>query len=188
MGKTLVCIDKSNLVYYCNKKGWRFNYKKLKNHLSSLFGQGTFILYDGVMCREHYMYWHSDASQSDYDSYVSNKLFFFRRVEHEGFIVQWKYTSQIFDIESNDYTHKCNFDVEITIDALHHINDYDIFLLLSGDRDFLRLIRYLNGRHKRTVLIYPSGRTAPQLIGSTSWQSIPLGTMRHQVGESLPNK
>lgn len=187
MNKALVCIDKSNLVYYCNNKGWRFNYKELKRHLSTLFGQAKFILYDGIMCREHYMYRHKEASQSDYESFVSDKLFFFKCVEKEGFTVEWKYTAQIYAWETRGYIHKCNFDVEITIDALRLINDYDIFVLLSGDRDFLKLIRYLNGQHKKTVIIYPSGRCSPQLIMSTSWQSIPIGTMRHQIGEDIPN-
>jgi len=34
-------------------------------------------------------------------------------------------------------------DVEITIDALHNLNRYEVAILFSGDADFLALVNYL---------------------------------------------
>ncbi|MEK7208077.1 MAG: NYN domain-containing protein [Patescibacteria group bacterium] len=49
---------------------------------------------------------------------------------------------------------KCNFDVEISVDAVRLAEYYDTFCLLSGDSDFLHLIRYLRtAQKKRTILI-----------------------------------
>ena len=51
-----------------------------------------------------------------------------------------------------------NFDVEITIDALDNIGNYDCFVLASGDGDFVKLVKYLKGMRKKAVIIAPSER------------------------------
>ena len=46
-------------------------------------------------------------------------------------------------------------DVEITIDAVHNVQKYDIAVLFTGDSDFLSLIKYIMSRDKK-VYIYSS--------------------------------
>jgi len=48
---------------------------------------------------------------------------------------------------------KCNFDVEISVDAIKLADYYDTFCLLSGDADFVHLIRFLKSRGKKIILI-----------------------------------
>ena len=48
---------------------------------------------------------------------------------------------------------KCNFDVEISVDALRLDNMYDTICLLSSDADFAALIRYLKKQKKKIILI-----------------------------------
>ncbi len=48
---------------------------------------------------------------------------------------------------------KCNFDVEITLDAVRRIKDYDTFLLFSSDRDFEKLLQFLKRKNKNIILI-----------------------------------
>lgn len=48
---------------------------------------------------------------------------------------------------------KCNFDVEISVDAIRLTNTYDTICLLSSDADFASLLRYLKGKGKKTILI-----------------------------------
>lgn len=48
---------------------------------------------------------------------------------------------------------KCNFDVEITLDAVRRLQDYDSLMLLSSDRDFEKLLHYLKRRHKKVILV-----------------------------------
>jgi len=40
---------------------------------------------------------------------------------------------------------------------------YDVFVLFSGDGDFLKLIKYLKGKQKKTVVIAPSERLSDNL-------------------------
>ena len=66
-------------------------------------------------------------------------------------------------ITAGEFKHKCNFDVELTIDALDGMADYDVFVLFSGDGDFVKLIKYLKGKRKKTVVMPPSERLSDNL-------------------------
>lgn len=48
---------------------------------------------------------------------------------------------------------KCNFDVEISVDAIKIIDHYDTFCLLSSDADFVHLARFLKEKGKKIILI-----------------------------------
>lgn len=51
------------------------------------------------------------------------------------------------------YIPKCNFDVEISVDAIKLMEHYDTFCLFSGDADFVHLARFLKGKGKKVILI-----------------------------------
>ena len=58
---------------------------------------------------------------------------------------------------------KANFDVEIAVDAVDHRNEFDTFILFSGDCDFEYLIKYLRGKGKRVIVFSRSGHVAKEL-------------------------
>ena len=47
---------------------------------------------------------------------------------------------------------KCNFDVEIAVDAIRLKDNYDTLALFSSDADFISLIRYLRNNRKKVIL------------------------------------
>ncbi|KKS82868.1 MAG: hypothetical protein UV58_C0004G0041 [Candidatus Wolfebacteria bacterium GW2011_GWC1_43_10] len=47
---------------------------------------------------------------------------------------------------------KCNFDVEICLDAVRLINEYDTFALFSSDSDFASLAHFVRERKKKFIL------------------------------------
>lgn len=51
------------------------------------------------------------------------------------------------------YIQKCNFDVEICVDAVRFLNSYDAFCLLSSDADFAYLAEFLRRNKKKFILI-----------------------------------
>ena len=51
------------------------------------------------------------------------------------------------------YLPKCNFDVEICIDAIRLMSKYDTFCLFSSDADFVSLIRFIKNNRKKVILI-----------------------------------
>jgi len=52
---------------------------------------------------------------------------------------------------------KSNFDVEISVDAIRLLNEYDTFCLFSGDSDFTYLVRFLK-KHKKKFIVIASGQ------------------------------
>ena len=66
-------------------------------------------------------------------------------------------------------------DVEITIDALHHIKKYNTAVFFTGDSDFLALITYLRN-HGKKVFIFSSKNNVSQELrtGSDGYMDILL--------------
>jgi len=48
---------------------------------------------------------------------------------------------------------KCNFDVEMTMDIIQQIENYDTIFLWSGDSDFHVLLQYLRSKKKKIIII-----------------------------------
>lgn len=48
---------------------------------------------------------------------------------------------------------KSNFDVEISVDAVRCIENYDTFCLFSGDSDFAYLAQYLKKKYKKIIVV-----------------------------------
>lgn len=48
---------------------------------------------------------------------------------------------------------KCNFDVEIAVDAIRLMDEYDTLVLFSGDADFVALARYIKKKGKQVIVI-----------------------------------
>lgn len=72
--------------------------------------------------------------------------------------------SQVCQDQDGDYiyVYKCNFDVEIAVDALRLLDKYDTFAIFTSDRDFISLIKHLKKCGKKIILFY-SGPTAKEL-------------------------
>jgi uncharacterized LabA/DUF88 family protein len=64
---------------------------------------------------------------------------------------------------------KCNFDVEISVDAIRLLATYDTLALFSGDADFVSLIRFLR-KHNKKIIPFKAGyitsalRSAPTKV------------------------
>jgi len=58
---------------------------------------------------------------------------------------------------------KCNFDVEISVDAIRLLEKYDTFCLFSSDVDFTALIRFLKKKGKK-IILFSAGHVSHWLI------------------------
>jgi len=63
---------------------------------------------------------------------------------------------------------KANFDVEIAVDATFNLDDYDTFILFSGDCDFEFLLKFLRGQKKEAIVFSRFGHVAKELIPACS--------------------
>ncbi|MBU2008096.1 NYN domain-containing protein [Patescibacteria group bacterium] len=63
------------------------------------------------------------------------------------------------------YIPKCNFDVEICVDAIRLLDKYDTLCLFSSDADFISLLNYIKTKGKKIILI-KSGYVQQNLLKS----------------------
>jgi uncharacterized LabA/DUF88 family protein len=153
-----IFIDASNQHYYLRMAGWQIDWVKFKSYCEQKYQSPSFFYYEGVPSKGQYLDIHTDHGIAEFSEAKRKKHRYFKFLKEISFKVRHKPVGRIYDSTTGRFKHKCNFDVELTIDALHNIDDYDCFVLLSGDGDFVRLVKYLKGRQKKTVIVAPSER------------------------------
>ncbi|MFN4212702.1 MAG: NYN domain-containing protein [Microgenomates group bacterium] len=55
--------------------------------------------------------------------------------------------------------YKSNSDVEMTVDILLEVNNFEVLILISGDSDFIHLIKVLQKHFQKKIVVYSSRKT-----------------------------
>ncbi len=147
-----VFVDASNLWQAQKTKGRLFDLEKLRNYLKNKFESTEIKVF-------YYTAYPAEGTR-DYSTDGKHKFFTFLK-KGLGFVVRKKELKRISIVTDNGQAieEKGNMDVEMTIDAMHHIKKYDTAILFSGDSDFLALVTYLKNRGKK-VYIFSSENNA----------------------------
>jgi uncharacterized LabA/DUF88 family protein len=161
--RSYIFIDASNIHYYLKDAGWKIDWIKFQNHYNSAFQDPYFYYYEGIRSKGVYFDLHPDHGLQDFNTARKRKQNYFKFLRQHDYRVRHKPVTRVYDNTSGQFKHKCNFDVELTIDAIDNINNYDVFSLVSGDGDFEKLVRYLKGKNKKTIVIAPKDRFSGNL-------------------------
>lgn len=143
-----VFIDASN-VWNAIKAVKKFiEYNEIKDYFRNKF--------DANKVEVFYYDAYPKAGTREYDLDGKHKFYTYLK-KGLGFIVRKKELKRISIVGENGETviEKGNMDVEITIDAMHNLNRYDIAVLFSGDADFLALVNYLKN-HGKEIYVFSS--------------------------------
>lgn len=151
--KASVFIDYRNYYYYLEKHAWEIDWERFKKFLHRIFDVIEIYFYEGVLSKAVFFDLHPGASIQDFIYMKEKKKDYFNSLRQEGFKVRKKLIGRIYNARKKQYKHKCNFDVELTIDAINTLDNYEVCVLCSGDGDFIKLIKYLKGKRKRVIVI-----------------------------------
>lgn len=146
--RVFVFIDASNLWAVQKAKGRMFDLAKLKAFLKASH-QATDV-------KVYYYDAYPKPETRDHD--VSGKHKFYVYLEKAlGFVVRKKPLKQIrIDTERGVVVEeKGNMDVEMAIDVVNQVKNYDEAIFFTGDSDFLALVRFIHSRDKK-VFVYSS--------------------------------
>lgn len=139
----LVCIDSANVSIGLRNRGLALDYRKffetIKKH-----GKKTRLYYYGP--------------KFPHESHQRFLAF----LKQLGCKLRTKEVKLIRD-QLGDHR-KANFDVELAIDVVDLKDTYDTLVLLSGDSDFVALVRYLHYKKKKTYVVSTRGSIAKELI------------------------
>lgn len=142
--RTAVFIDAANILYSQHSLGWKVDYKRLIKYLHS-------------RCKI--------VSVNFYYANVSNnpgQKKFFQLLQDVGYHLKTKPVKYIKTAKG--IILKGNLDIEMAVDIVTTISNFDTCVLMSGDSDFEVVLKYLRENNKKTIVISTKGHISIELI------------------------
>jgi len=185
--KTFAFIDASNLFYGGVKSlGWKIDYKKLLIYLKEKYGVSRALYFGGIEIHDYsYDYLENDNVPVEkivkhIESILKNKnlklsegkiLLLDRHLQKAKFYLKLKkfgfelYLKPVKMYEQEDGTtkRKANCDVEMAFWLMKEEKIYSRTVILSGDGDFLPLLKYLQKQKKKVFILSRGNRTAREI-------------------------
>ncbi len=164
--RTAVFIDAANLEKSVADLGTKPPDVK---HLGKGFRWKALPLhYYKVDYKKLYKYFRTNSKLASISFYSAR----FETESHDNFLTFLKrneyrlVTKTVKDIKISQERHqrKANFDVEISVDAVSWLKNYDTFVLFSGDSDFAYLLKFLKKRKKKVMVISERWHVSSELI------------------------
>ncbi|MEX0935199.1 MAG: NYN domain-containing protein [Candidatus Paceibacterota bacterium] len=165
-GRVYVFIDAANIWDVQKSKGKWFDYEKLKQFLKDTFDPSELKIF-------YYSAYPADGTR-DYDLDGKHRFFTFLK-KGVNFTVRKKPLKRIrADSEEGEYIiEKGDMDVELTIDVVGHMENYDTAVFFTGDSDFLALISYIRQKNKKVYVFSSENNISNELrTGSDGYRDI----------------
>ena len=148
-GKTAVFVDWANVYNWKDKLHKEVDPKKLFDYLKSY-----------PQIREILFYFGTDST------HPASKQFL-KEIGKVGYKIVTKKVKflKIFseDGKSFFWKRKCDFDLEIGLDAFEKLKKYDGFIFFSGDGDFATLYQRLIKQKKQVIVVYMYGHLGREI-------------------------
>lgn len=180
-------IDASNLFYGGEKSlGWRVDYKKLQDYLKEKYRVTKIFYYGGVEIHDfNYDYQSNDSVPlKELENYlvelVKNesdglneadlallsrhlqRVRFYQKLEKFGYCLCLK-PVKLYHQEDGSTRRKANCDVDMAFHLMREKGDFDTAIILSGDGDFLPVLKYLKDEGKNVIILARGPRTAREI-------------------------
>lgn len=166
--KTLVLIDGANLYYAAMSKKLRLDFSQIFNFFNKNANLQECIYYTA------------------FDPNDEKQLTFIKNLETVGYKICSK-PLKTFKDESK----KGNLDVEIVVDALTKLDNYEYLILVSGDGDFNYLVDKLDESGKKVAVLGVGGSMSFELHKNADYyfflERIP-GVWRHIYNKKNDSK
>ncbi len=187
-GKTAYAfIDASNLFYGGEKSlGWKIDYRKLLTYLQGKYGISKAFYFGGMETHNfQYDYLHQETVPiDDLEKYLVDliksedkglneaqllllgrhlqRARFYRKLQEFGYQL---YLKQVKLYEQDDGTtkRKANCDVDMAFYIMKEIDNFDRAVILSGDGDFLPILKHLRDKNKEVIVLARGPRTAREI-------------------------
>ena len=158
MSRTIVIVDFSNTVMWRKSLGWDIGIKELGNLVKHLSTGAKFL---------RRFYYGSDygprESETKLIAWSEGMLGKARLSGFEIITKRVKYMPD--DTSQGGYEVKCDLDVEMTVDLIREIDNYDTVVLFSGDGDLACALQYLHDTYKKECIVFGvRGQVGRELI------------------------
>ena len=185
--KTYAFIDASNLFYGGEKSlGWKIDYSKLVKYLKIKYRVSEIFYFGGVEIHGYqYDYLKNDCVpidelESKLLEYIKKekknldeakllllskhlgRIRFYLKLKEFGYKLFLK-PVKLYHQEDGSTQRKANCDVEMAFYLMKEKNNFDKVLILSGDGDFLPVLKHLRGLRKEVIILARGERTAREI-------------------------
>lgn len=185
--KSVAFIDAANLFYGGKKLlGWSIDYAKLRQYLREKYRVETAYFFGGVevhrfpfdylenetvpikkletyltdLLREKGKYM-TEAKLLLLDRHLK-RVRFYLRLEHFGYRLVLK-PVKTYEDEDGNPRRKANCDVDMAFYLMRDRDDFERVVILSGDGDFLPVLKFLKKNGKQVIVLARSPRTAKEI-------------------------
>ena len=161
MVRAAVYIDGANLFFTQRHLGWQIDFSRLM----------AFFLSGYASVEANYYVPASEPVSAE-------NAAFSRVLNAHGYRIISKPVKKIVNKETGVVIMKGNLDVELVVDALSGADQYDTFILFSGDSDFLPLLRALQKKGKEVMVYSTQGLSARELLAEPGVIYCDLSTLK----------
>jgi len=176
--KTLVFIDASNLFYGGEKSlGWKIDYQKLLNRVLFFGGAETYKFDFDYLTNETIPIIELEKYLAGFLKTEGDKLSeamllllhrhlqrvrFYLKLQKFGYELYLK-PVKLYEQEDGSTKRKANCDVDMTFYLMKEKDNFDRVIILSGDGDFLPVLKYLKEQGKEIVILARGPRAAREI-------------------------
>lgn len=185
--KTFAFIDASNLFYGGKKSlGWSIDHEKLIKYLKERYNVSTAYYFGGVEIYDFPFNYldHNTVPIKEVEAYLVEyikektqymseaklalldrhlkRIRFYLKIEKFGYQLVVKPVKTYEDDEGNT-KRKANCDVDMTFYLMRDRNAYERAVILSGDGDFLPVLKFLKDNNKEVLVLARAPRTAKEI-------------------------
>jgi len=180
-------LDAANLFYGGEKSlGWKIDYAKLFSYLQSKYGVQNIHYFGGAEIHnfpydylkndtvplkelERYLRQHIEAVGGQADEAMLlllsrhlQRIRFYSRLEEFGYNLHVK-PVKTYQQSDGLTQRKANCDVDMAFYLMKEKNNFDRAIILSGDGDFLPVLKYLREIGKEVIILSRAPRTAKEI-------------------------
>jgi len=185
--KTFAFIDASNLFYGGQKSlGWSIDYAKLLDYLREKYGIERAYYFGGVEIHRFLFNYleHDTVPIKQLEEYLVDlikregksmteaklllldrhlkRVHFYRKLEQFGYTLVLK-PVKTYEDEDGNPRRKANCDVDMAYYLMRERGEYKRAIVLSGDGDFLPVLKFLQTNKKEVLLLARGPRTAKEI-------------------------
>ena len=185
--KTFAFVDASNLFYGGEKSlGWKIDYKKLFEYLKEKYGVSRVFYFGGVEIHDFSYNYQTDDTipLADLLEYLLQflrnegkklneaqllliskhlqRVKFYLKLEEFGYSLFLK-PVKLYDQDDGTTKRKANCDVDMAFHLMKEKDNFDRAVVLSGDGDFLPVLKYLKKVGKEVIMLGRGKRTAKEI-------------------------
>ena len=185
--KTYIFIDASNLFYGGEKSlGWKIDYKKLLAYLQEKYDANHIFYFGGVEIHDFRYDYQKDETVpiAKLESYLLDliknrskelnkaellllgkhlqRVRFYLKLLEFGYHLFLK-PVKMYEQEDGTTKRKANCDVDMAFHLMKEKDTFERAVVLSGDGDFLPVLKYLKKIRKEVIILARGPRTAKEI-------------------------